>query len=104
MDTDPSPVRLWDSEHSEGYRTASEQPSESEETARPPTRANTAPKPALKHDAEGFERPARARTAPEEPDGTDVPCHQGSTAHYDRLCSLCGRGDPEPDHAGANHG
>ena len=24
--------------------------------------------------------------------------------HYDCPCSLCGRGDPEPDHAGANHG
>ena len=33
MDTDPSSVRLWDSEgHSEGYLTADEQPSESEET------------------------------------------------------------------------
>ena len=70
MDTDPSPVRLWDSEHSEGYRTAYEQPSESEETTRPPTMANTAPEPALKHDAEGLERPARARTAP-------VPRHTG---------------------------
>ena len=31
MDTEPSPVRLWDSEgHSEGYRTAHEQPSEPE--------------------------------------------------------------------------
>ena len=70
MDTDPSPVRLWDSEQSEGYRTAYEPPSESEETARPPTRANTAPEPALKHDAEGLERPARARTAP-------VPRHTG---------------------------
>ena len=65
MDTDPSPVRLWDSEgHSEGYRTAFEQPSESEETTRPPTRANTAPEPSLEHDAEALERPARARTAP----------------------------------------
>ena len=65
MDTDPSPVRLWDSEgHSEGYRTAYEQPSESEETARPPTKANTAPEPSLEHDAEASERPARARTAP----------------------------------------
>ena len=65
MDTDPSPVRLWDSEgHSEGYRTAYEQPSESEETARPPTRANTAPEPSLEHDAEALGRPARARTAP----------------------------------------
>ena len=65
MDTDPSPVRLWESEgHSEGYRTAYEQPSESEETARPPTRANTAPEPSLRHDAEALERPARARTAP----------------------------------------
>ena len=65
MDTDPSPVRLWDSEgHSEGYRTAYEQPSESEETARPPTRANTAPEPSLQHDTEALERPARARTAP----------------------------------------
>ena len=65
MDTDPSLVRLWDSEgHSEGYRTAYEHPSESEETAGPPTRANTAPEPSLEHDAEAFERPARARTAP----------------------------------------
>ena len=68
METDPSPVRLWsaaDSEgHSEGYRTAYEQPSESQETARPPTRANTAPEPSLEHDAEALERPARARTAP----------------------------------------
>ena len=68
MDTDPSPVRLWsaaDSEgHSEGYRTAYEQPSESEEMARPPTRANTAPEPSLEQDAEALERPTRARTAP----------------------------------------
>ena len=68
MDTDPSPVRLWsaaDSEgHSEGYRTAYEHPSEAEEMARPPTRANTAPEPSLEHDAEALERPARSRTAP----------------------------------------
>ena len=64
MDTDPSPVRLWNPEHSEGHRTAYEQPSESEETARPPTRANMAPEPTLEHDAEALERPARARTAP----------------------------------------
>ena len=71
MDTDPSLVRLWEFEgHSEGYRTAYEPPSESEETARPPTRANTAPEPSLEHDAEGLERPARARTAP-------VPQHTG---------------------------
>ena len=74
MDTDPSPVRLLSAAHSEGhsegYRTAYEQPSESEETARPPTRAHTAPEPALKYDAEGLERPARARTAP-------VPRHTG---------------------------
>ena len=66
METDPSPVRLWsaaDSEgHSEGYRTA--YPSESEEIARPPTRAHTAPESSLQHDAEALERPARARTAP----------------------------------------
>ena len=66
METDPSPVRLWsaaDSEgHSEGYRTA--YPSESEEMARPPTRANTAPEPSLEHDAQALESPARARTAP----------------------------------------
>ena len=66
METDPSPVRLWsaaDSErHSEGYRTA--YPSELEEMARPPTRANTAPEPSLELDAEALERPARARTAP----------------------------------------
>ena len=47
----------------------------------------------------------RARNhRPEEPDGTDVPCRPGSTDHYDCPCSLCGRGEPEPDHAGANHG
>ena len=66
METDPSPVRLWlaaDSErHSDGYRTAF--PSESEEMARPPTRAHTAPKPSLEHDAEALERATRARTAP----------------------------------------
>ena len=66
MEMDPSPVRLWstaDSEgHSEGYRTAYS--SESEEMARPPTRANTAPEPSLEHDAEALERPARARTTP----------------------------------------
>ena len=70
MDTDPSPVRLWESEgHSEGYRTAYEPPSESE-TPAPIARANTAPEPALQHNAEGLERPARARTAP-------VPRHTG---------------------------
>ena len=53
METDPSPVRLWsaaDSEgHCDGYQTAF--PAESEETARPPTRAHTAPKRSLEHDA-----------------------------------------------------
>ena len=66
METIPSPVRLWsaaDSEgHSDGYRTAF--PSESEEMARPPTRAHTAPGPILEHDPEALERPTRARTAP----------------------------------------
>ena len=66
METDPSPVRLWsaaDSEgHSDGYRTAF--PSESEEMARSPTRAHTAPEPSLEHDAEALERPTIARTAP----------------------------------------
>ena len=71
MDTDPSPVRLWESEgHSEGYRTAYEQPLEQEETPAPIARAQTAPEPALKHDAEGLKRPARVRTAP-------VPRHTG---------------------------
>ena len=37
---------------------------ESEEMARPPTRAHTAPEPSLEHDAEALERPTRARTAP----------------------------------------
>ena len=68
METDPGPVRLGsaaDSEgHSKGYRTAYEQPLESEEMARPPTRANTAAEPSLEHDAEALERPARTRTAP----------------------------------------
>ena len=66
METDPSPVRLWSAAdfegHAEGYRTA--YTSESEEMARPPTRAHTAPKPSLEHDAEALERPARARTVP----------------------------------------
>ena len=70
MDTDPSPVRLWESEgNSEGYRTAYKQPSEPEMSA-PIARAHTAPEPDLKHNAEGLERPARARTAP-------VPRHTG---------------------------
>ena len=74
MDTDPSPVRLWESEgHSEGYRTAYEPPSEPEMSA-PIARAHTAPEPALKHDAEGLEMPARARTAP-------VPRHTGPETH-----------------------
>ena len=66
METDLSPVRLCSAAdckgHSEGYRTA--YPSESEEMARPPTRAHTAPARSLEHDAEALERPARARTAP----------------------------------------
>ena len=66
METDPSPIRLWSAAnsegHSNGYRTAF--PSESEEMARPPTRAHTAPEPSLEHDTEALERPARARTAP----------------------------------------
>ena len=69
MDTDPSPVRLWESEgQSDGYRTCF--PSDTEEMSAPTARAHTAPEPALKHDAEGLERPARARTAP-------VPRHTG---------------------------
>ena len=66
METDPSLVRLWSAAdcegHSDGYRTAF--PSESEEMARPPTRAHTSPEPSLEHDAEALERPTRARTAP----------------------------------------
>ena len=66
METDPGPARLWsatDSEgHSDGYRTGF--PSESEEMARLPTGAHMAPEPSLEHDAEAFERPTRARTAP----------------------------------------
>ena len=69
MDTDPSPVRLWESEgHSDGYRTCF--PSESKEMSALTARAHTAPEPALGHNAEGLERPARARTAP-------VPRHTG---------------------------
>ena len=66
MEEDPSPVGLWsaaDSEgHLDGYWTAFL--SESEEMARPPTRAHTAPEPSLEHDAEALERPTRTRTAP----------------------------------------
>ena len=66
METDPSPVRLWsaaDSEkHSDGYPNGF--PANLEEMAIPPTRAHTAPKPSLEHDAEAVERPARTRTAP----------------------------------------
>ena len=66
MQADPSSVRLLsaaDSEkHSDGFRTAF--PSKSEEMARPPTRAHTAPEPSLEHDAEALQRPNRARTAP----------------------------------------
>ena len=80
METDPGPVRLWsaaDSKgHSEGYWTA--YPSESEEMARPPTRAHTAPEPSLEDDAEAFERPTRARTAPERDDMGDTPMAEES--------------------------
>ena len=66
METDPGPVTLWSAADSEGhtdcYRTAF--PSESEEMARPPTRAHTAPEPSLEHEAEALERPTRTRTAP----------------------------------------
>ena len=66
METDPGPVRLWSAaaseRHSDGYRTAF--PSESEEMARSPTRAHTAPEPSLEHETEALERPTRARTAP----------------------------------------
>ena len=66
METDPSTVRLWSAEdsegHSDGYRTAF--PSELEEMARPPKRANTAPEPSLEHDTEALERPTGARTVP----------------------------------------
>ena len=66
METDPSLVRLWSAAdpegHSDGYPTGF--PLESKEMARPPTRAQTAPKPSLEHDAEALERPTRARTAP----------------------------------------
>ena len=69
MDTDPSLVRLWESEgHSDGYRTCF--PSESEEMSAPTARAHTAPEPDLTHVAEGLETPARARRAP-------VPRHTG---------------------------
>ena len=66
METDPSPVRLWSAADSEGYseRYRTAYPSESEEMARPPTRAHTASEPSLEHDAQALERPARARTAP----------------------------------------
>ena len=81
METDPSPVRLWsaaDSQgHSEGYRTA--YLSESEEMARPPTRANTAPEPSLEHDAEALERPASARTAPRAPHTEPTRDNMGNT-------------------------
>ena len=64
--TDSSSVRLWsaaDSDgHSDGYRTAF--PSDLEDMAIPPTRAHTAPKPSLEHEAEALERPTRARRAP----------------------------------------
>ena len=53
----------------------------------------------------GWVHAGRARNhGPEEPDGTDVPGRPGSTDPYDCPSSLCGRGDPTPDHAGANHG
>ena len=68
MDTDPSPVRLWESEgHSDGYRTCF--PSESEEMSAPTARAHTAPEPALKHDAEGLEAASQGQ------DGTCAPAH-----------------------------
>ena len=71
METDPSPVRLWsaaDSEgHSDGYRTAF--PPESEEMARPPERANTAPEPSLEPYAEGVGEACQSQ------DGACGPAH-----------------------------
>ena len=65
-ETDPSPVKLWSAADSEGpsdgYPAAF--PSESEEMARPPTRAHMASEPRLEHDSEALERLTRARTAP----------------------------------------
>ena len=69
MDTDPSPVRLWESEHSEGYRTAYEQPSESEETPAPIARAHTAP------EARPEARRRGLGEASQGPDGTCAPAH-----------------------------
>ena len=100
METDPSTVRLWsasDSEgHSDGYRTAF--PSESEDMARPATRAHTAHKSSLEHDAEALERPARARTAPvaryTEPkrdDMGDTPMAEQSEAPGTVGCAGSGR-------------
>ena len=100
METDPSPVRLWsaaDSEgHSDGYRTAF--PSESEEMARPPTRAHTAPEPSLEHDAEAVERPTRARrapvarhTEPKRDDMGDTPISEESEAPGTVGCAGSGR-------------
>ena len=99
VETDASPVRLWsaaDSEgHADGYQTAF--PSESEEMARPPTRAHTAPEPSLEHDAEVLERPARARTAPvsrhTEPELDtmgDTPMAEESEAPGTAGCAECG--------------
>ena len=99
MEMDPSLVRLWstaDSKgHSEGYRTA--YPLESEEMARPPTRANTAAEPSLEHDTEALERPARARTAPvarhTEPTGDnmgDTPMAEESEAPGTVGCAASG--------------
>ena len=74
METDRSPVRLWstaDSEgRSDGYRTAF--PSESEEMARSPTRAHTAPEPSLEHDAEVKKVPTR--TSPRCAPSACYPC------------------------------
>ena len=82
MQTDPSPVRLWSAADSEGrsvgYRTAF--PSELEEMARQPTRADTAPELSLEHDAEALERLTRARTAPKRDNMGDTPMAEESEA------------------------
>ena len=66
MDTDPSPVRLWESEgHSDGYRTCF--PSESEEMPAPTARMHTAPEPALRRRGLG--------EASQGQDGTCAPVH-----------------------------
>ena len=96
MDTDPSPVRLWESEgYSEGYRTAYEPPSESE-TPAPIARSHT------DHMERPYQRPVpgpREMRAPHHPAGSGQ--RESASAHTQK--GHTGPLEGQPDRARGTH-